>query len=442
MSTLANSARGPAAAEVTWLVRAAFYAFVCSIPFDLPNNPLPVELSTVTACGFLLATALQPSVCYRRIPGALWWLTAYVFVSALAFAFAGGRYLQEARNLLILLVQLVWILWVSYNLLQVERIATAVAWTYLIGCVVRAGLQLGHVAASLSEGSTGAPRVTTLGQNPDFIAGFLGLGVIVAIDFISRRGAGWGRRLLLGMAVGPMAAAIMETGSRGALVALAAGALAYGGAHMSVAFRVRDVLTGVLLVGLLGGLALSSDTMRHRFALSAEGNLAGRERIYPELLNMFLEKPVLGWGPIANKYELALRLQERDRWLRIARAEGVSMNQGLDPRWLRRDAHNVFLEAATSTGILGLLVFCVGVSLSVHAAWRARRGPRGALPFAALGLVLTFNLSEDRIVGKIEWLTMAYALASAAVLVDPVERRSSRVAARGPRTAPAWASER
>ena len=57
---------GPAA-----LVQAAFYVFVFSIPFDLPKNPLPVELSSVTACGFLLATALHPSVCYRKIPGAL-----------------------------------------------------------------------------------------------------------------------------------------------------------------------------------------------------------------------------------------------------------------------------------------------------------------------------------------------------------------------------------
>ena len=428
---------GPAA-----LVQAAFYVFVFSIPFDLPKNPLPVELSSVTACGFLLATALHPSVCYRKIPGALWWLVAYVFVSALAFGVNGGRHMQDVRNLLLLLVQLVWILWVAYNLLQYERIARVTAWTYLAGCVVRAFLQLGHVAASLSEGSTGAPRVTTLGQNPDFIAGFLALGIIVAIDLMSRRDASWGRRLLLGMTMALLSAAIMETGSRGALVALAAGGLAYGGARASVAFRIRDLVGGVLLVGLVGTLAVSSDTMRHRFALSAEGNLAGRERIYPALLGMFLEKPVLGWGPITNKYELALRLNERDRWRQIFRREGVTQSLSQDPRWLKRDAHNVFLEVMTSAGTLGLLVFSVAVSLSLFAAWRARRGPRGALPFAALAFVLVFNLSEDRVVGKIEWLTMAYALASAAALVVPVERRSDRPSARVSGVTPAWAAER
>ena len=434
---LSREAIGPAA-----LLQAAFYLFVFSIPFDLPKNPFPVELSSITACGFLLATALHPSLSYRKIPGALWWLAAYVFVSALAFGFNGGRHLQEVRNLLLLLAQLVWILWAAYNLLQHERIARAVAWTYLIGCVVRAVLQLGHVAASLSEGSTGAPRVTTLGQNPDFIAGFLALGIIVAIDLMSRHEASWGRRLLLGMAVALLATAMMETGSRGALVALAAGGLAYGGARASVAFRIRDLVVGVLLLGLVGTLAVSSDTMRHRFELSAEGNLAGRERIYPALLSMFLEKPVLGWGPIRNKYELALRLNERDRWRQIFRREGRSTNLSQDPRWLKRDAHNVFLEVMTSAGTLGLLVFGVGVSMSLYAAWRARRGPQGALPFAALAFVLVFNLSEDRVVGKIEWLTMAYALASAAALVVPVERRSDRPSGRVSGVTPAWAAER
>jgi len=82
------------------------------------------------------------------------------------------------------------------------------------------------------------------------------------------------------------------------------------------------------------------------------------------------------------------------------------------------------------------------VALSLFAAWRARRGPRGALPFAALAFVLVFNLSEDRVVGKIEWLTIAYALASAAALVAPVERESDRLSARGSGVAPSWATER
>lgn len=422
------------------LLQLAFYVFVFSIPFDLPNNPFPVELSSITACGFLLATLLHPSLCYRKIPGALWWLVAYIFVAAVAFGFNGGRYLQEVRNLLLLLVQLVWIMWVTYNLLQDERIARATAWTYLLGCVVRAVFQLAHVSASLSEGTTGAPRVTTLGQNPDFIAGFLALGIIVAIDLLARPDTRWWLRLALGMTVALLGAATMETGSRGALVALAAGGLAYGGARASVALRLRDVLLGGLLVVALGGLALSSDTMRHRFELSAEGNLAGRERIYPELLTMFLEKPMLGWGPIRNKYELALRLNERDRWRRIFQKEGQSGSLSQDPRWLKRDAHNVFLEVLTSSGTLGLLVFGVGVWISVLAAWRARRGPRGALPFGALALVLVFNLSEDRVVGKIEWLAMAYALASAAALASVTDRRAGRdPTAAAPGSTPVWA---
>jgi O-antigen ligase len=107
---------------------------------------------------------------------------------------------------------------------------------------------------------------------------------------------------------------------------------------------------------------------------------------------MFLEKPTLGWGPVANTYELAARIGERDRPLRAA--------------------HNIVLELLTATGIIGTIPFLLGGWLGIRAAWRSRRGPHGVLPLALFCSVLISNMSGDWIAAKLIWVVLAYALAS------------------------------
>ena len=38
-------------------------------------------------------------------------------------------------------------------------------------------------------------------------------------------------------------------------------------------------------------------------------NMSGRENIFPAAWEMFKDKPLIGWGPIDNKYELGTRVQ-------------------------------------------------------------------------------------------------------------------------------------
>jgi len=151
----------------------------------------------------------------------------------------------------------------------------------------------------------------------------------------------------------------------------------------------------------------NSTLMRNRLESAAtEGNLAGREEIFPELIQMFREKPLLGWGPITNKYELGIRLHEI--------------------KHPRRDAHNVVLEVLSATGVLGTIPFVIAVGLSVLAAWRARRRLHGILPAALVAVVLVANMSGNRIANKVFWLVFAYSVAAATYPVNrslqPVRR--------------------
>ena len=157
--------------------------------------------------------------------------------------------------------------------------------------------------------------------------------------------------------------------------------------------RARRIGVAVAALGLLAALTWTFDSTRKRFEATVErGAMAGRENIYPELLVMAALKPVAGWGPIENKYELGERLKEPERFR-------------------RRDAHNLWLEAVTAAGLLALLPLVLGHAVCARSAWSAcRRGD--ALPLALLALVFTANMSNNWIVGKLDWVVLAFALAA------------------------------
>src|SRR5205814_6487987 len=136
-----------------------------------------------------------------------------------------------------------------------------------------------------------------------------------------------------------------------------------------------------------------SEAMRNRFFdVVQTGQLAGRERIYPALAVMVRERPVLGWGPVENQYELQRRLQ--------------------DPGYVKRDAHNLVLELLTTTGVAGTIPFLIGLAACIRSAWRSRLGPAGGLPSAMLVTMLTGTMSGTWIASKILWLVLAHAHAA------------------------------
>src|SRR3954462_14296020 len=124
MATNAGVAAFPAYASsgarssVNVLVRATLYLFVLSIPFEMPNRVFPVEIPTITGALFLLSTVLSPSACYRRIPGALLWFFAYLWMFGLSTLVNTSTHQDLVLQLFLLMLQLVWLLWAMSNVLR------------------------------------------------------------------------------------------------------------------------------------------------------------------------------------------------------------------------------------------------------------------------------------------------------------------------------------
>ena len=383
----AAAARGVRSA-VNPVVRAAFYFFVLSIPFELPQRSFPVEIPTITGALFLLATFLQPRTSYRHIPAAVLWFVAYLWMFGLSTLVNATSQTFLVLQLFLLMLQLVLILWAGANLLRDRTVLRGVIITFAFAVAVRAAMQILGIGATASEVWTGGVRVTAFGQNPNWSAIVLAAG---AVTLLSLR-----PRVLTWPVAALTVLAIIQTGSRGGLIALAFGLMIWAvGLGRTTAAQIRGLFIGVLALGILAFGVLQSDMMRTRLAAAAEeGSLAGRERIYPAVIGMISERPILGWGPIENQFQIAARIGEEKKD--------------------KRDAHNIVFDLMSSTGLLGTVPFFIGVGLCVASAWRARRGLYGMLPFAMLMTTLMGCVSGTWIASKILWLCLAIALATGA----------------------------
>lgn len=381
-----------------WVIRGGLYLTLVAIPFELPNRvSLPLEIPTLAGALFLGATILQLRRCYGRIPTAVWPFLAFLCVFALATSLNFLNDPSEVLHVFLLVLQGVLIFWAAANLLEDEQTADGALIALAAAVLLRAVLPMLGVGRTATVVWTGGERLTAFGQNENNAAMFMDGGLIVLL------GIGYARaRLLLKprLLVLPgcllIAYAVVETGSRGGLLALSAGLLTLFLARgTNVWARVRSGALAVVLLGVIAAFAYETPVMRNRLTDTARsGAMAGREDLYPLVGELFLEKPVIGWGPLNNQYELSLR--EGSRFYSRA----------------RRDTHNIVFETLTATGLVGTFAFCLGIWLCLRAAWRARVGSESILPFAVMISVLVANMSGNWMASKLLWFAFAYAIAS------------------------------
>jgi hypothetical protein len=380
------------------ILRYGFYAFVFSIPIETLDIGIQrgiFSLSHVVGFLFLGTALLQPDVSFRKIPRALAYFAAYVFiVMCLAVihepdytALWIGSYTSLWITRLVTLVQMLVLFWVVFNLFHDQRLIKGAFISLGISCVMLSIIQIsGGAANAIAQG-----RVTALSQDANTVGSVLSLGLLALL------GLAYGRNtrdrnvgLLAWVCMGSIGAGIVLTGSRGALLSLIIGILCLVARHGHSALRVRTGFIAVLTIGCLAWTSYENDAIRDRWdrALS-KGNLSGREKLIPEAWRMFIERPLLGWGPVSNYVELGRRFGEPSA-----------------------DTHNLYLWVLTETGLLGGIPFLGGLWLCFQAARRSLRGSEGSLPLVLLACLLMVNMSITWLNRKQFWLVLAYALAS------------------------------
>ena len=401
-------------ARVHPIVIVALFVYVVSLPLEIPDRGgFPLEVHTATGALLLLAALLYPAGAWGRPPSAFWWFAGYfyIFVCMGVMTEYVGQWLKDAATFL----QVLLLFWVTSALLRDVQVATRVMLAYAATCVVLSALQRLGVTASVAEVGSVAVRMTALGQNPNTFAHNLSLALLMLVGLAygadrlrpSHRPLVWLPAALLGLT-------IMPTAARGALLSLAVGLFIILLPRGSSGRQLRNVvLVGLAFVGLAAAV-WRSDAMRDRLVASAEtSDMAKREDLFPAAWTMFLEKPLAGWGPVNNRFELV-------RY--VPRAELPF-----------RETHNLVLELLTETGLIGATPFLVGIGLCVRAAWRARAGAFGALPLAMVASLLVTKMGTAGVATKMHWLVLACAVSWTPVRVViewPARQSRARTAPR------------
>ena len=397
-------ARTVATTSVNRLVLAAFYLMVFSFNFEMPDRG-GWEIPAMTAALFIASTALAPRACYAGVPGALFWFGGFLWVYLVSSVVHGWVDFGDVRHYFIVLVEAVLVCWAGINLMRREGIGTTALWCFVYSALARSVLPMIGVGRTSYTVWTGGERMTAFGQNANFSAILLAAGLVTLLGLTyGRRGTSRTMKLLTWPIGALIGAAIIETGSRGGLLALGGGLVALvftAGGNLKV--RLRNGFVTALVLGIVTYSAFTATVMKNRLEATAEtGTLAGREQLWPSLVEMALEKPWMGWGPVNNQYEVAARTTDMAKE--------------------HRDAHNLWLELMTAEGLAGTAPFMVGLGLCVLAAWRGRTSPYGIVPFALIALFLVANISTNLAAYKPFWWVLAVALASGS-LAEPKEGR-------------------
>jgi O-antigen ligase len=378
-------------------VRLMFYAFIVSLIFESPERTMPIEIHTLTGSILLAVALLRPRHCWSSRPLAFWCFALFAWLY-IVFGVRTDHVPEMVVNGL-RLIQLVLLFLLASNLLRHESIARNSLIAFVLACTSLSLLQRLELISTWTVAG-GVFRMSALGQNPNMLAHHMALGITAALGLaIASRTLAGSWHLVLSLVAIPVVAlltsTLVYTASRAGLLAAATGAtvLALASATKGRGNPVRAVAVSIGAAALLtaGVYRVPAMATRLEAAIQAQ-DLTLREEILPASWTMFLEKPLVGWGPVNHMYELATRVPRRDLPY--------------------RETHNVALELLTETGIVGALPFLVAMAICILSAWRGRRGPLGALPFALALIVLGNRMSTAGIYTKAHWLALAFALAA------------------------------
>ena len=223
-----------------------------------------------------------------------------------------------------------------------------------------------YVVASLAFASAGAGRLGGMGGYDPNDLGLFAVSTLPLCIYLMRRGARWVERLSGLVAATMLLIGNVDSGSRGAFLALVAVAL-YGLLALSVVRRSKRLTIAAVAVGLMAGVASDAYWERIHTILTPQEDYnwageseAGRMEIWKRGLGYMAQRPLFGVG--VDQFPVA----EGTLSPQAARQE-----MGIGLKW--SSAHSVYVQIGAELGVLGLAAFLTLLGLAFREARRIGR---------------------------------------------------------------------
>lgn len=358
-------------------LRLAFLGFAFLLPLAvLPGLEQPFSrpkliLLAIVIPGGLLILARRLGMAWRGFPRALR-IALKIWLGAVGASAVLGEF-ASPESLILALLGVGWLVLLIAVRPQPERLAWALVFS---GSVIAALAlaQFGHTDPfsllgwiPLENGVARMRVFATLG-NPNFVAAFL--AGLLPLTFSLADKVGKHRRLLSGLFV-LQALAILATGSRAPILALAAAVLWMASSRGSKWWGTF----GLAVLGIVVIAAIFSP------ARDLKTTLRGRAYIWKISAPHLADHPLLGLGP--GGFAAAYPAWETQKWQAAPGSEIDRMFIGAEDH-----AHNDYLEILADYGAIGLLAWGATLFVFLRTAWfRARAGGSRLVLGASAGVI-------------------------------------------------------
>lgn len=232
--------------------------------------------------------------------------------------------------------------------------------------------------------------------NPNKMAGAMVPLVPLALALVVAGPGGW--RIVGAIALMPMLVTLVLLQSRGALLALGFGLILYATLYRRWVLPLVPIL---LLAGLAYASFSSTRLTDTKLVRSAVESLQFRQALYLRAAQLVAASPLTGTG--LGEYSV---IAQRDFPMLLSEPTADH-------------SHNLFLQVALDTGVIGLASFFLIGAAAILALWQAYRS-KPAKPLvigvaAALGVMLVHGLVDEIMWGTqpgvILWLILGIAVA-------------------------------
>jgi O-antigen ligase len=373
------------ASAIPMSIRWSLLLYAFSLPFetvDLPFASGILSLAKITGILVLASCLLHYRSSYSRPHLAFWCFGAYFLILYVrAAADAGQLFGGGFLSLFLTRVQLVILTWLITKPLKDRRLAVGVFVTFSVASIlIAAGMTLR--LSGFSEGSDDQ-RISALGANQNAMGAILALALTIVIGLFLAKGLLRLRsKMLLGTMSLTLLMGVLLTGSRTALIALFVGIATY----LLPVGGIQSVLKNTFFI-LFCLAALVASVIRDPLSMSRlaqtyyQGDSSGREGLWQAALDMSVEKPFLGWGPVEWENRLG------------------------------KDVHNHYLYLLLEVGIIGTIPYIGGLVLCLRNIWKSRDTDWGKICLAAFSMLMISNLGFNFPSFKTMWFVIAVCLA-------------------------------
>lgn len=228
-------------------------------------------------------------------------------------------------------------------------------------------------------------RATFFDENPNTFGNKAVMGFAISIYFLFTSNYRLLAKLFLLSAMIVYVNMVVESASRGALIALAIISITSLYYVKLTLFKKSVIIVLFLLVSInfISYLQRNSDSLLIYLRLSEtieEGNLGGRDLLVKNAFKGFLEKPIMG----VSRIPLA------------------------DAKSIYRDPHNVFLAVLLASGVMGFIPFLIFNIMIMLKSYKIYLNTRSFLYIIMYVLIFFIMLKQGGFINsKLLWLTYA-----------------------------------